>query len=53
MAVEFEKVDISGLKRPTFEVCGAKRTFPVGKSTPPLKSGEAPETLVNCKVCGL
>jgi hypothetical protein len=39
------------LKRPIFEVCGAKRTFPVGKSTPPLKLfTEFTEILVNVKV---
>ena len=49
MLVEFEKVELTGLNSPTFEVCGAKRTFPVGKSTPPLKFGEAPVTAVNAK----
>jgi hypothetical protein len=51
--VEFEKALEIGLYIPTFEVCGQNRTFPVGKRTPPEKSGEAPETLVNCKFCGL
>ena len=48
--MEFENVDDIGLKKPRFEVWGAKRTFPVGKSTPPLKFGDAPEMLVNLKV---
>jgi hypothetical protein len=49
MLVEFEKDKVSGLNMPTFEVCGEKRTFPVDKSTPPLKFGEAPVTAVNEK----
>jgi hypothetical protein len=49
MLVEFEKDEVNGLKRPIFEVCGANRTFPLGKSTPPLKFGDAPVTAVNEK----